>query len=100
VAGVPDGLILDRRRLRGLHQFDFVAFRGIDEGKTAAPGGHMRAIRKLEAQLSQTSSEMFQAFHLEGQVGQVGLDLDRPARWVMTQSMSSSLSGAFKKTSS
>ena len=62
--------------LRALDEFDLVAFGGVDEREAAAAIGlHRRAVGVFEAVLDEVLAESFEAVHLEGEVGEVGLDL-------------------------
>ena len=43
------------------------------------PGRMLRTVGIFQAQRRKVLAEFFQAFHLKGQVGEVGLDFYRPA---------------------
>src|SRR4051794_1688182 len=65
--------------LAALHQFDFVPFRGVDECEAAPIFLHHGTIRKFQAKFCEVFSELFEVFHFEGKMGEVGLHLDRSA---------------------
>lgn len=64
---------------RALDEFDFVSLRGVDEGDAVAIGFEVGAIRERDAVLGEVLAEGFEAVDLEGEVGQVGLDLNGAA---------------------
>src|SRR5262249_39335144 len=57
----------------------------IDKREAAAVVLQGRAVGVLEAVGGEVFSEFLQAFDLEGEVSQVGLDLHRAARWIEAQ---------------
>ena len=62
-----------------MNQFDFVAFRRVNEGKYRASGSGGRAVGKLQAVFGQVLAEFLKAVHLEREMGEVGLHLHRAA---------------------
>jgi len=69
---------ISRPTLRYLNQLNFVAFRRVNEGNSSAVRFEMRAIGIFEAVIGKVFAEFFKAVHLEGQMCQIGLNLDRP----------------------
>src|SRR5262245_15207132 len=65
--------------LRRLHEFDLVAFRGVNEGKATAALAEVRAVGILEAELREMLLKVGEVVHLEGQVREVWLHLHRAA---------------------
>ena len=62
-----------------MNELDFVAFRGVYEGDAAAVGFEVRPVGEPDALLGDVLAEGFEAVHLEGEVGEVRLNLDRAA---------------------
>lgn len=65
--------------LAALHEFDFVAFGGIDEGEAAAVRLEVGAVGVLDAVLGEVLAEGLEAFDFEREVGEVGLNFDGAA---------------------
>src|SRR5438477_8227087 len=64
-----------------LDQFDLVTLRRVDEGEEGAGGGRGGTVRILQAEFCQVPAKFLEAVHLERQMGQVRLDLNRAAGW-------------------
>src|SRR5687768_5453615 len=62
-----------------LDQFNFVALGRVDEREPASIFLHDWAVGIFDPMFSQMFSELLQAIHLESQVREVRLHLDRPA---------------------
>ena len=66
---------ISSRPLSFLNQFDFVAFRGVNEREGRAAGTRRRAIGKFQAQFGKMLGKFVEAVHLEREMREVGLDL-------------------------
>src|SRR5262249_1965647 len=66
-----------RRPWLGLNQFDLVSFRCVNKREDCAGGCGRGTIGELESEFGQVFGEMIQAFHFQGGMREVGLDLNR-----------------------
>ena len=62
-----------------LHEFDFVPFRSVDEGKTGTVFFNVRAVGIFNAVLFEVFGKFGEIIDLEREVSKVGLDLDGAA---------------------
>jgi len=62
-----------------LNEFDFVTLGGVDEGDAAAVGFEMGTVREADTVLGDVSAERLETLDLEGEVGEVRLDLNGAA---------------------
>src|SRR6185369_18002657 len=66
-------------RLRRLDQLNLISLRRVDERKHVPGRARRRAVGKLQSELRQVLLKLREAVHLERQMSQVRLHLDRSA---------------------